>query len=108
MRIDEKMLRKRMKNIFLGPTLIVVAFNMFTLITLIQKIFKINSEKGLNTKKRSKLRQIFGFSLLTINLGITWILFLLYVHKWSPYFSIFSYVFIVFNGSQVRYFLFSS
>ncbi len=107
MRFDEKMLRKRMKNIFLGPTVIVVAFNTFAFITYIQKVFKINSVKGLN-KKRSKLKQLFGFSLLTINLGITWILFLLYIQKWSPYFSIFSYVFIVLNGSQVSYFLFSS
>jgi hypothetical protein len=78
---------------------------MFTITTLLRKVIKINSDKGFSAKKRSKLRQIFGFSSLTINLGITWCLFLLYVHKWSSYFSIFSYVFIVLNGSQVRSFL---
>jgi len=108
MGFDEKMLRKRMKNIFLGPILIVIAFNMLIIITLIIKVIKINAKKGSNVKIRTKLKQIFSFSSLTLNLGITLILFLLYVNKWSPYFSIFSYVFIVLNGSQVRYFLFSS
>jgi hypothetical protein len=108
MGFDEKILRKRLKNTFLGPILAVIAFNMFIIITLIKKVIKIYAKKGLNTKKRSKLRQFFFFSLLAINLGITWILFLLYINKWSPYFSIFSYVFIVLNGLQVRYILFSN
>jgi hypothetical protein len=94
-----------MKRYFLGPTLIVIAFNMFIIIILLLKVIKLNPERGVNAKRGSKLKQIFGFSSLTINLGITWILFLLYLHKWSPYFSTFSYAFIALNGSQVSYFL---
>ncbi len=92
-----------MFNNFLGPTLIVITFNIFVIITLLRKVYV---KKGLKVKKPKKSKKIFSYTSLTINLGITWILFLLYVHKWSPYFSIFSYAFIVFNGLQVSHFLF--
>jgi acyl-CoA synthetase (AMP-forming)/AMP-acid ligase II len=39
--------------------------------TVLSKVLKINAEKESNAKKGLKLRQIFGFSSLTIILGIT-------------------------------------
>jgi hypothetical protein len=89
-------------NYFSAPTLIVIAINIFVIISLLRKVY---AKKGRKNKKPTKLRQIFSFTSLTINLGITWILFLLYVHKLSHHFSIFSYAFIILNGLQVSYFL---
>ncbi len=56
------------------------------------------------TKNRSgqNIKLIIIFVSLLFLLGITWISFLLYIHQtFSFYFSYFSYVFIVMNGSQV-------
>jgi hypothetical protein len=92
---------------FLGPVLIVIAFNIFVIISLLRKRRQI-AKKGHKVEKPAKLRQIFSYTSLTFNLGITWILFFLYVNKLTSNFSIFSYVFIILNGLQVSYFLTSS
>lgn len=47
---------------------------------------------------RVALKRSYAITLLIINLGITWIMFLLYVAEHTQYFA---YLFIVFNGSQV-------
>lgn len=47
---------------------------------------------------RTGLKRSYSMSLLIINLGITWIMFLLYIGEQTQYFA---YLFIIFNGSQV-------
>ena len=58
----------------------------------------MNANKDMTTKLSTKLKQIIIFFLLSINLGITWILFIFYTYLHIIYVS---EVFIVLNGFQV-------
>ncbi len=84
----------------LVPVIAVILVNTYVMIILSRKVIKMNAQKK-TAKFNSKSKRILSYSILSINLGITWFLFVLYIQKWSSYFSYFSYVFIVLNGSQV-------
>jgi hypothetical protein len=63
--------------------------------------FKIsNTKNGNEVEHKGEMKFFINYTIMTINLGITWLLFSLYVNKKSSYFS---YAFIVLNGSQVSY-----
>ena len=61
--------------------------------------------KNPDTNKQKVFRQIFGFLFMSLNLGLTWSLFCLYIHRTSSVPQVFSYLFIVVNASQVRIFI---
>ncbi len=71
------------------------------MIILMRKVIKMNVRKEKTAKFKSKSKQILCYTFLSINLDITWFMFIIYVRKWSSYFSYVSYVFIALNGSQV-------
>lgn len=85
----------------LVPVIVVIVVNTYVMVILLRKVLKINTQKERTEKFKSKSKLILSFSIISINLGITWFLFVLYIQKWSSYFSYLSYVFIVLNGSQV-------
>ncbi|CAM6032197.1 unnamed protein product, partial [Sphagnum compactum] len=87
---------------FVCPALIVISINMIIMYISLKNAFSVNSnfKSTANKTKRKFLgldMRIFSSFLLMILLGITWISFLLYIHR---VFSIFSYIFIILNGSQ--------
>ena len=58
----------------------------------------MNANKDMTTKLSTKLKQILSFFFLSVNLGMTWSLFIFYTHLHITYIS---QVFIVMNGLQV-------
>jgi hypothetical protein len=96
----QKFIRKK----FSGPAIAVILFNALTILTLFVKVLKMKNRSEIKGKLKSKLRRIFSFTSLIINLGITWILFSLYTQKWNSYSKYFSFIFIALNGSQVSHF----
>lgn len=96
---------KMIDNLISGPALSAILFNALIMFLLFREILGFNQRNERYAKHVSKLKQIFSFTSLTFNLGLTWILFILYIHRFGTFYPYFSYVFIILNGSQVSQYL---
>ncbi|KAF7491984.1 Latrophilin-like protein LAT-2 [Sarcoptes scabiei] len=80
-----------------------IVFFILLLINLIRRSNFLQRNIQFDRHKPShKCRQILSLGLLAVNLGFTWLLFLMYISEHMHYFS---YLFIVINGSQGLFFL---
>lgn len=83
--------------VFVAPVTLFILANGFMLIVIINKLMGKNEGESRSTQMGNRI-QTTSLIILFFNFGITWILYIFYINQFLK--PIFTYVFIVVNGSQ--------